>query len=297
MPSARPEDLHLDMAYAREVALDQHGAVTEHPLGERRGPCRTRSRSAASSVATAMPMPPPPAAALTITGIADRRRPPRPRRRPTRPGRVVPGRDRYAGRGHQVACVDLVAHRADRLGGRTDPDQPGRLDRAGELGVLGEEAVAGVDRLRAGGLGRAAGSPRRCGSSAPGWPGRSAPPRRPRPRTAGPRRPRSRRRSCARRAGAPCGSPGGRSRPGWRPAETRSSGFPSSAGDTARLGQDDQRRPGSRPRGQASGAARPCVAARSSSASAVAVDLATQERGGVHQAERRVGERPAPRAP
>ena len=29
-----PEDLHLDVPYAREEPLHQHGRITEHPLGE-----------------------------------------------------------------------------------------------------------------------------------------------------------------------------------------------------------------------------------------------------------------------
>ena len=38
--------------------------------------------------------------------------------------------------------------------GRSDPDQPGVLHGAGEIGVLGQESIAGVDRLGAGLLGR-----------------------------------------------------------------------------------------------------------------------------------------------
>ena len=46
--------------------------------------------------------------------------------------------------------VDLVAHRADRVGRRADEGQPGVGDRLGEVGVLGQEAEARVDRVGAG---------------------------------------------------------------------------------------------------------------------------------------------------
>ncbi len=42
----------------------------------------------------------------------------------------------------------LVAAGAHRGGRRSDPDEPGTLDRLGEAGALGEEPVAGMDRLR-----------------------------------------------------------------------------------------------------------------------------------------------------
>ena len=57
------------------------------------------------------------------------------------------------GAGGDVACGDLVAEVADRLGAGADPDQPGVDDGLGEFGVLREEAVAGVDRVGAGLLG------------------------------------------------------------------------------------------------------------------------------------------------
>jgi hypothetical protein len=70
-------------------------------------------------------------------------------------GRVDPARrDGHAGRGHPVPGIDLVAHGLDRVGVRTHPDQPGRPDGPGELGVLRQEPVPGVDRLGPGRLGR-----------------------------------------------------------------------------------------------------------------------------------------------
>ena len=61
-------DLHLDMATALDVRLDEHGAVAE---GSGRLTARRldRSASSASSRTTRMPRPPPPAAAFTSTGI------------------------------------------------------------------------------------------------------------------------------------------------------------------------------------------------------------------------------------
>ncbi|MNM30557.1 hypothetical protein D3C81_411190 [compost metagenome] len=63
---------------------------------------------------------------------------------------VVARRQRHAGLGHQGLGRALVAHRADRTGGRTDEGDPRRDAGVSEIGVLGEEAVAGMDGLRAG---------------------------------------------------------------------------------------------------------------------------------------------------
>ena len=56
--------------------------------------------------------------------------------------RIRPGRD--------VARLDLVAQGVDRLGRRTDPDQPGVEHCLGERGVLGQETIARVYRIRPG---------------------------------------------------------------------------------------------------------------------------------------------------
>ena len=63
------------------------------------------------------------------------------------------GRARYQGGARlesDVARLDLVAQRVDRVRARPDPGQPGVDDRLGEPGVLGEEPVAGVDRVGTG---------------------------------------------------------------------------------------------------------------------------------------------------
>ena len=56
------------------------------------------------------------------------------------------------GPGRREAGVDLVAHRLDGTGRRTDEAPAGFSDRAGKRGVLGEKPVTGVD-----GIGFAAG--------------------------------------------------------------------------------------------------------------------------------------------
>jgi hypothetical protein len=57
---------------------------------------------------------------------------------------------RYARGGQDPLRLDLRAHRRDRLGRRTDPDEPGIRYGMGEVRVLGEEAVPGVDRVGSG---------------------------------------------------------------------------------------------------------------------------------------------------
>ena len=49
----------------------------------------------------------------------------------------------------RLACRDLVAHQADRLGARADEDQAGAAHRVGEAGILREKAVAGMDGVGA----------------------------------------------------------------------------------------------------------------------------------------------------
>ncbi len=67
-------------------------------------------------------------------------------------GAVIPGHQRHPGGVHQSLGRRLAAHGINRAGGRADEDQPGGVDRAGEIGILGEKAVAGVNRLGTGGL-------------------------------------------------------------------------------------------------------------------------------------------------
>ena len=54
--------------------------------------------------------------------------------------------DRNPGRSHAATRLSLVPHRCDRLGGRSDEDQTGGLDRGREVGPLGKESVSGMDR-------------------------------------------------------------------------------------------------------------------------------------------------------
>ena len=60
------------------------------------------------------------------------------------------GDDRDARRRHAPSRLDLRAHRLDRIGRRTDPDQSRLLAGAREARVLGEEPVARMDRLGTG---------------------------------------------------------------------------------------------------------------------------------------------------
>ena len=53
----------------------------------------------------------------------------------------------------ELASFDLVAKHIDGFRVRADPDQPGALYGAGEVGTLGEKAVAGVHGIGTGALG------------------------------------------------------------------------------------------------------------------------------------------------
>ena len=66
-------------------------------------------------------------------------------------GRAV-GQDGDAGLARDPLGCDLVAAEPKRLGRRSDPGQPRRLDRFREVGVLREEPVAGMDRVGSGRL-------------------------------------------------------------------------------------------------------------------------------------------------
>ena len=65
----------------------------------------------------------------------------------------VARRDRHAGCRHQRLGRVLQPHRGDRGRARADPDQPGIEHGLGEPGVFRKEPVAGVDRLGAAGAG------------------------------------------------------------------------------------------------------------------------------------------------
>ena len=62
------EDLHLDVAAALDVLLDQHGVVAERARAPRAGRRPRASAYSAAPRTIRMPLPPPPAAALTSTG-------------------------------------------------------------------------------------------------------------------------------------------------------------------------------------------------------------------------------------
>ena len=145
-----PEHLHLDVARAGDVFLDQDAGVAEGGLALAPG-----RGEAVGEILGAVDLPHPLAAAagdsldqdriadgiglglqagqrLVLTEIA--------------------GRDRHAGRDHQGFGSILQPHGADGGGRRADPDQTGGHDSLGEVGILGQEAIAGMDGLGARGL-------------------------------------------------------------------------------------------------------------------------------------------------
>ena len=125
------EQLHLDVARPLEVALEVDAVVAERgrrlALGrfERLGELAARADDAHAAPAAA-------------------------RSRLHDQGRLVALRDRgHAGRAREPLRLELVAARAQRVGRRPDPGEPGRVDRLREVGALGEEAVAGMNRVGA----------------------------------------------------------------------------------------------------------------------------------------------------
>ena len=176
-------------------------------------------RARPRSVTSRMPLPPPPAEALTSSG------------KPTLGGRGSPAVRVVAGRrarraararpprGASSLASTLRPIARDRVRRRPDEHEPGVGARRGEVGVLGEEAVARVDRVGARATARRRGSSRRPGRTRPAW---TRPARRPRSASRDVRRVarpgRSTRRRCGCPSPAPCGSPGARSRRGWRRA-------------------------------------------------------------------------------
>jgi len=136
------ENLNLDVAAVLDVGLDKHRAVTE-----RRGGLARRRLDRLREVGLAAHHPHAPAAAagggldqrrhVNIVGhllgrhLDDRRR-------------------RHAGLDRRPLGGHLVAQQGDLFGRRPHPDQPGGLDRPGEVGVLGEKPVAGVHGVAAG---------------------------------------------------------------------------------------------------------------------------------------------------
>jgi len=146
-----PEHLHLDVARAGDVFLDQDARVAEGGLALALG-----RGEAVGEVFSAIDLFHPLAAAagdgLDQHRIAD--------------GvgfllqavrrlvlAQIAGGDRHAGLDHQGFGGVLQTHGADGGGGRADPDQSGGYDGLGKVGVLGQEAIARVDGLGARGLG------------------------------------------------------------------------------------------------------------------------------------------------
>ena len=130
------DQLHLDVARAREVALAVHGAVSERGLRLARGRLQ-RVGEVSRTLDDPHPAPAATRSSLDeqrvaeVVGIAHRKR------RDAR-GSCDPLR------------LDLVAATAERLGRRADPGELGVDHCLREGGTLREEAVARVDELRVG---------------------------------------------------------------------------------------------------------------------------------------------------
>jgi hypothetical protein len=134
------QDLDLDVARPRHIALEEHAVVAEAARslppggGHRLGQVVGRLDDAHALAAAAR-------------GRLDQQRVPDLAGR----GRVVGrGQGRHTRRRRGALGGQLVAHRLDHPGRGPDPGEPGGRHVGGEGGVLGEEAVAGVDRLGAG---------------------------------------------------------------------------------------------------------------------------------------------------
>jgi hypothetical protein len=134
------EDLDLDVAGPSDVALDEHGGVSEAGLGlAASGSQRIGEIGGVVHQAHAL--------APASGGGLDHQREP--------DGRCVGGvgrgrQHRDAGLGGDGLGGELVAHRGDGLGCRPDPDEPGADDGVGEACVLRQEPVARMDGVGTG---------------------------------------------------------------------------------------------------------------------------------------------------
>ncbi len=138
-------------------------------------------------------------------------------------GGAEDGNSRLPGGGHRAR---LVAGQLQDAGVGADEGDARVGAGLGQLGILRQESVARVDGVGAGA--RRARSPRRTDTPGPGVPARrSRRPRRPSAGAAscGPRR--GRRQRCAHRVRSPRGTPGSRSRRGWRRAPCGTWSIPS----------------------------------------------------------------------
>ena len=135
--------------------LEIEAAVAEGGLAPRPAPAASGARTPRPSRAMRMPRPPPPAAALIITGkpICSASGERRLGEFHDAPSAARNGR-------HARLLPPLRGRRPCRPSGGSsravgpDEDEPGRLDRGGELGILGKKAIAGMDGVGAGRPGR-----------------------------------------------------------------------------------------------------------------------------------------------
>ena len=143
-----PEYLHLHMARAPKVLLDQHGVVPERGCrfparrGERAGKVRLRFHDPYAATAAA-------GCGFHHHGISDRRG--RGGQRFVVLRRIgIAVQNRHAGRGHDSLGGRLRTHGPDRIGRRTDERDPGSDARGGEFRVFRQKAETGMDGLRSG---------------------------------------------------------------------------------------------------------------------------------------------------
>ena len=151
MASTIAEDLHLDVAAALDVLLDEHAAAGEVGLAQARHRLEAfvqlelvAADAQADATATGR--------ALEHHRVADL---------PRRCFGVLDGREQVRARHERHACrrrdrtrLVLEPKAPELIRRRPDEGDAARRALLGELGVLAQEAVAGMDRLRAGLLGR-----------------------------------------------------------------------------------------------------------------------------------------------
>jgi hypothetical protein len=144
--------LHLDMARAGHVLLDQHAIIAE--AGRRLAlAARQQLVEVGRGLDLAHALAPAAGDRLDQHRISDRLRFLRKALRRLVLAQVT-RRHRHARRRHQRLGRVLETHRLDRLGGRSDPDKTLRLHGPGERRILRQESIARMDRLGPGRLRR-----------------------------------------------------------------------------------------------------------------------------------------------
>ena len=143
------DNLHLDMAHARQIALDIERVVAERRLrlGLAALPCGVQFLRCADDAHAA------PASAgdrLDHDGAAGAKLVKEGRDLIARRGGVVAVRHGNATGARQCAGLGLVTKQVEGFRGRTDEGDAFRRRRAREGGALGEEAVAGMHGVAAG---------------------------------------------------------------------------------------------------------------------------------------------------